>query len=235
MDSKYKTILIQGALDIEIEYLIEKLQNKERRIIAEYEFYIGKINNLQIIISKTLIGTINSTTATTIGIILFKPDIVINQGIAGAHKEYIHIGDIIIGKYCCNINSYSMPTKDKGEGSNCMEWELNKRAKEIKKANIDLVNSFYEFFQLNHNKSVYLGTLGSGDVFNREIDRINWINNIFNNLCEDMESIGVYTVCNNFSIPCIGVRIISNNEITREKLDKQQAIYLQEIVIKFLL
>lgn len=50
-----------------------------------------------------------------------------------------------------------------------------------------------------------------------------------------MESIGVYSVCNNFNIPCIGVRIISNNEITREKLDMQQAIYLQEIVIKFLL
>lgn len=148
MDSKYKTILIQGALDIEIEYLMARLQNKERRIIVGYEFYIGKINNLQIIISKTLIGTINSTTATTIGIILFKPDIVINQGIAGAHKEDIHIGDIIIGKNCCNINSYSMPMKDKGEGSNCMEWELNKRAKEIKKANIDLVNSIYEFFQL---------------------------------------------------------------------------------------
>lgn len=235
MDSKYKKILIQGAFDIEIEYLMANLKNKERRIIAGYEFYIGEINNLQIIISKTLIGTINSTTATTIGIMLFQPDIVINQGIAGAHKEDIHIGDIIIGKNCCNINSYSMPVKNKGEGSNYMEWKINQCTSEIKIANIDLVNSIYEFFQLNHNKSVYLGTLGSGDVFNREIDRINWINNMFNNLCEDMESIGVYSVCNKFNIPCIGVRIISNNEITKEKQDKKQAIYLQEIILKFLL
>ena len=234
MNSEYKTILIQGALDIEIEYLIAQLQHKEKKVIAGYEFYIGKINNLQTVISKTLIGTINSATATTIGIMLFKPDIVINQGIAGAHKEHIHSGDIIVGKNCCNINSYSMPAKNKGEGSNCMEWELNKRAKEIKTANMDLANAIYEFFKLNHNKSVYLGTLGSGDVFNREIDRINWINNIFNNLCEDMESIGIYSVCNNFNIPCIGVRIISNNEITKEELDKKQAIYLQENIIKFI-
>lgn len=233
MDLKYKIILIQGALDIEIEYFVEQLVNKEKKIIAGYEFYIGTINNVQVIISKTLVGTINSSIATTIGIISFKPDIVINQGIAGAHKKDIHIGDIVIGKNCRNINSYSMPNKNKGEGSNSLKWELSKRAKEIKTADIEVVNSIYSFFKSNYNKSVYVGVLGSGDVFNREVDRINWINNFFNNLCEDMESIGVYSVCNNFNIPCIGIRIISNNEITREELDKKQAIYLQKNLLKF--
>lgn len=234
MGLKYQTILIQGALDIEIEYLIAQLLIKEKKIIAGYEFYIGTINNRKIIISKTLVGVVNATTATTIGITSFNPDIVINQGIAGAHKKDIHIGDIIVGRNCCNINSYSMPTKNKGDGSNSMEWELNERAKEIKTANIEVVNSVHSFFKSNYNKPVYVGILGSGDIFNREIDRINWINNIFNNLCEDMESIGVYSVCNNFNIPCIGIRIISNNEITSEKLDKKQAVYLQEILVKFL-
>ena len=81
---------------------------------------------------------------------------------------------------------------------------------------------------------VYTGTIGSGDVFNREIDRIDWISNNFGNLCEDMESIGVYSVCNKFNIPCIGIRIISNNEITGEELDENQAIILQELLVESL-
>lgn len=49
-----------------------------------------------------------------------------------------------------------------------------------------------------------------------------------------MESIGTYSVCNKFNIPCIGIRIISNNEILLEKLDKTKAIELQEILIRIL-
>ena len=231
---KNTTVLIQGAMDIEIQELLEKLEKQEKIVISDYEFYTGKIKNCNVIISKTLIGTINATIATILGIEKFKPDIVINQGIAGAHRESIHTGDIIIGEKCYNINSYSMPSKNRGEGSNPFEWEPDKRAKEIKSADHKLVQKFQKFFQEKHRGKVYIGTIGSGDVFNREIDRIDWINNKFGNLCEDMESIGVYSVCNKFKIPCIGIRIISNNEITGEELDENQAIILQNLLVESL-
>ena len=229
-----KTILIQGAMDIEVEYLISKLSNVEEQEISGFQFYVGIINNLKIIVSKTNIGTINATMATSIGVIIFKPDIVINQGIAGSHRPDIHIGDIIIGEKCCNINSYSMPQKIEGEGSNPFEWEPNKRAKDVKYADKDVLKDVKKYFEENNVRQTYVGIIGSGDVFSREIDRINWINKKFNNLCEDMESIGTYSVCSSFNIPCIGIRIISNNEITNEKLDKGQAVVLQKIIINYL-
>ena len=229
----FNTILIQGAMDIEVEYLKEELKINESKIIAGYEFCVGNINNTQVIVSKTLIGTINATIATTIGITYFKPDIVINQGIAGAHKSNIHIGDIIIGEKCCNINAFSMPTKEEGSSSNPFEWELNKRGKEIQNGDENLVKLFKDFFETSHENAIYTGTLGSGDVFNREYDRIMWLQNQFHHLSEDMESIGTYCVCNQFQIPCVGIRIISNNELTNEKLDKEQVIKLQKLFIKF--
>lgn len=231
---KDKTILIQGAMDIEIEYFIDKLERKEKYTIAGYEFYTGYIHTSKIIISKTLVGVVNATTATTIGIMTFHPDIVINQGIAGAHKSNIHIGDIIIGEKCCNINAFSMPTKEEGHSSNPFEWESNKRGKEIHNGDEKLVKLFKDFFETNHENAIYTGTLGSGDVFNREYDRIMWLQNQFHHLSEDMESIGTYSVCNQFQIPCIGIRIISNNELTNEKLDKEQSIRLQKSLLNFL-
>ena len=235
----YKTILIQGAMDIEVEYLISKLSNIEKQEISGFQFYVGIINNLKIIVSKTHIGTINATMATSIGVIIFKvdsfkPDIVINQGIAGSHRPDIHIGDIIIGEKCCNINSYSMPQKIEGEGSNPFEWEPNKRAMDVKYADKDVLKDIKKYFEENNIRQTYVGILGSGDVFSREIDRINWINKKFNNLCEDMESIGTYSVCSSFNIPCIGIRIISNNEITGEELNKNQAVILQKLMIDYL-
>ena len=230
---KDKTILIQGAMDIEVEYLIRNLEKKEKHTIAGYEFYTGYMHTSKVIISKTLVGIVYATTTTTIAILTFHPDIVINQGIAGAHKSNIHIGDIIIGEKCCNINAFSMPTKEEGHSSNPFEWEPNKRGEEIQNGNETLINIFKDFFESNYENTIYTGTLGSGDVFNREYDRIMWLQNQFHHLSEDMESIGTYSVCNQFEIPCVGIRIISNNELTNEKLDKEQAINLQKLFINF--
>ena len=128
-----------------------------------------------------------------------------------------------------------MPKKDEGEGSNPFEWELNKRAKDIKYANPELVKFFKKKLKTNTNNKIYKGVLGSGDVFNKEHDRIVWIANMFDNLSEDMESIGVYSVCDKFNIPCIGIRMISNNELLLEKLDKEKATELQKILINILI
>lgn len=224
------TILIQGALEEELEQFLSVLLNREEKIIAGYEFYLGKISNQNVILSKTLVGTLNSTIATTLGILNFHPDIVINQGIAGSHSLELHVGDIIIGESCVNINAYKMPLTKKGEGANPFEWELNKRAKDVQFADKNLIKKIEKNFS-SQEKKVYRGILGSGDVFNREYDRINWIQNTFHNLSEDMESIGCYTVCNRFSIPCIGIRIISNNELLQEELNKSVALELQKAII----
>ena len=58
--------------------------------------------------------------------------------------------------------------------------------------------------------------LGSGDLFSREIDRIHWMQEKKGELCEEMESVGTYECCRRFGVPCIGVRVISNNELTGE-------------------
>lgn len=231
---KDKVILIQGAMDIEIEYLLGILDNRKDKIIAGYQFAEGNINDISVVISKTSIGTINSTIATTIGIVNFNPDIIINQGIAGAHIIDLHIGDIVIGEKCCNINAFDMPPKDRLKGSNPFEWKPSKYTSDIQSSDLKLVDIIEESLKSNSSNKVYRGILGSGDVFNREIDRINWLNTTFKNYSEDMESIGTYSVCNKFNVPCIGIRIISNNEILLEKLDKAKAIELQKLLISIL-
>lgn len=67
--------------------------------------------------------------------------------------------------------------------------------------------------------NLFYGILGGGDIFDREVDRIKWIQEKKNTLCEDNESIAVYTICDKFKVPCIGFRTITNNEVTQTEND----------------
>ena len=66
------------------------------------------------------------------------------------------------------------------------------------------------------NKKVHIGKIASGDLWNREFDRILFLNDKYNTLCEEMETGGVYTTANSFNVPVLSVRIISNNELLQE-------------------
>lgn len=228
-NKELRPIVIQGAMDIEIEYLIKNLSNTEKIVIGDFSFFKGEIYSYPVIISKTEIGTMNCAIATTTAIIKFNPIAIINQGIAGGHTKLIHNGDIIVGEQCTNINDFSMPVKEAGQGSNPFEWEYNH--------DINLICADKKLLEIaksiNYsNGNLYFGIIGSGDVFNREVDRINWIHEKKNTLCEEMESIGTYSASMKFNISCIGIRAISNNELTREEYDRTIAIKAQEFTLE---
>ena len=78
------------------------------------------------------------------------------------------------------------------------------------------------------------GKAATGDIYSREDDRIIWLEETFHTLCEEMESAAVFEVCDKFRIPCVGLRIISNNELLDEEFNEETAILLQEYIWKVL-
>lgn len=222
---KKRPIIIQGAMKSEIEYLKNSLEDCEMIELSGYKFYKGEYLGYPIIISKTEIGVIPAAIATFLGIEHFKPLAIINQGTAGGCGENIHKGDIVVGQKCININSYITPNKSRNEGSSSLEWQLVTFKEGVKKDTlIELEGSkiLLDVAVSKFNK-LKIGTIGSGDVWDKEIDRINWLNKNYNVLCEDMETISAYTVCKELNIDVIGLRVISNNEILNEEFDGESA------------
>lgn len=211
-----RPIIIQGAMELELEELLRIIKIEREETINNFRFYFGEIDSYPIILSLTQIGVVNACMATMIAIQKFDPLLVINQGVAGAHVDYIHRNDIVIGEKCVNINAYITSIKNKGEGSNPLEWIFNSRVMEYA-TNKELVDIAKKVSYDEHN--LFIGTLGSGDIFNREVDRIEWIHNNKNTLCEDNESIAVYQICDTFKVKCIGFRTITNNEYTQAMED----------------
>lgn len=232
-----RPILIQGAMEIEIGYLKEVVSNLEELGLYGYKFYKGVYEEYPVIISKTNIGLIESAIATFIGITNFNPVAVINQGTAGACTKDIRKGDIVIGSKCININSYITAFRAKEEGSLPLDWELltfKDGKDELIELRLDkkFINIVTMCKQNCKNENVIVGTIGSADMWDKEIDRLEWFNEKYGVLCEDMETASVYTVCNKLDVPVIGVRVISNNEILKEEFEENIALKSQKFAIK---
>lgn len=209
-------IIIQGAMEMELEELLKLVKIHKEEICNGFKFYIGELEDYPVIISETQIGVINASMATCIAIEKYKPSLIINQGIAGSHVDYIHRNDIVVGEKAVNINSFITGIKNKNEGSNPFEWQFDTRSIEIK-GDENLINCAKNMNTTEYN--LFYGILGGGDIFDREVDRIKWIQQKKNTLCEDNESIAVYTICDKFKVPCIGFRTITNNEVTQTEDD----------------
>ena len=161
-----RPILIQGAMKIELEIILEKISEKEEKEIDGYKFINGKINNYPIILSLTKIGSVNSNLATYIAIKEFNPESIINQGVAGGQNKNIHRGDIVIGTGCINFNSFESKERNEGEGSNPFEWEivdfeLNKENEETKMNSDDYLLKVSKSTSINYKNEVHFGVLGS--------------------------------------------------------------------------
>lgn len=206
------TILVQGAMQEEIELLARMLPGGRWTEQKGYSFYETGLREAKIILALTQVGILHACISTMLGIEGYKPDALINQGTAGGHVRTLEIGDIVIGETAVYINSMQSPIRKKGAGSNALEWiPLETKGSALLEADPKLVRAAE---QTPYAGTLLRGRLGSGDLFSRETDRIDLLHAQFGQLCEDMESAAVYKVCHLYRIPVIGIRIISNNELT---------------------
>ena len=230
-----KPVIIQGAMSQEIVDLVNCMTNCREIDKEGFPFYSGGINNIPVVVSKTYVGKINAALATVLGIQLFEPRLIINQGTAGAHKENYRVGDIIVGKRYINYDSLRTITERKmgegyaisnkrisGERYNGRMWE------DVEEITADERVVSLAMLQENPYGKVYAGTIATGDGFNKECDAITELRNTFDTDCEEMETFAAAQVSGHFAVPFIGVRVISNNELREMPFDPESSSVCQE-------
>ena len=234
---KEKIILIQTAMEVECKEIINNMSNITTTIIQGYKYYEGTFQGRKVVISLSKVGLIHSSSSLTLAIEKYKPNIILNIGIAGATSPILHTKDIVIADSIININSYLTPLKEKNQGTNPNEWELltflsGEKDRLIEQStNKELLEITKKILK---EKNIHIGKIGSGDVWNREVDRILYLNKKYNILCEDMESIATYTIGNNNNIPVISIKMISDNILTKEEYQREVGIELQKVIIEYL-
>ena len=230
------TVLILGALDAETDWLTTQLEAPETLELGDARFWRGPCRGLDLAVGRTGVGMVRAAAAAALGIQAFAPGLVVSQGIAGAHREDLHVGDIVVGRTCVPIHQLTTPPKGPGEGMAPGDWALWDFAQEappvLWTADLTWAERFEAAPWAGGRK--ISGRLGSGDLFDREADRIAWLRARAGTDCEDMESAAVYQVCASFGVPCAGLRIVSNNELTGEPYRREVGEGLQRFLLEVL-
>lgn len=239
-----ETILVQGAMDIETEYLIKSLSNPLKEQVASWTFWKGEIGDKTVVVSRTEIGITNASAATTIGIIKYSPDLIINQGTSGGHDPKLHAGDIVLAEKVINIGAVRTERKEYGipaDDKDGIFFEDVQRIRDSKGNTVD-----YPYFSSEKkiidiakkidykNGKIVVGTIGTADQWNRELERIKFIHERYNTSAEEMETVAAAQVAKAFNIPFMGVRILSNTDIHNEDFNPQTAIWCQEYTIELI-
>ncbi len=77
---------IIGAMQHEVDILVENIENAKKVSVGSFDFYVGGIGENDVVLCQCGIGKVNAAIATTILINTFECDLIINTGIAGGLK-----------------------------------------------------------------------------------------------------------------------------------------------------
>ena len=87
---------IIGAMQVEVEILVAKLEDKVASDYAGSTFYAGKLGGLDVVVVRCGIGKVNAALCTQIMCSVFGVTHLINTGVAGSLAPELDIGDILV-------------------------------------------------------------------------------------------------------------------------------------------
>lgn len=193
---------IIGAMDEEITFLLDNIEDKQEITIANCLFVQGTLAQQNVVLLKSGIGKVNAAMATTIMCERFKPAFVINTGSAGGFAEELNIGDIVISDevvhHDVDVTAFNyeygqvpgMPVAFKAD------QQLIDRAEQIV-ARMDIQSK--------------VGKIASGDAFISDPNRVALIHeNITDIIAVEMEAAAVAQVCYQYQIPFVIIRALSD-------------------------
>lgn len=223
--SARQPIVIQGAMQIEVEKLANGLQNVVVDHVGGWTFWRGTIDGYPVVVSKTLKGMSNAAAATALAIEHYHPIAIVNQGTAGGHDPGLHVWDIVLGTSAVNLGAFRSPFRVVGGGSNTLEWrpldltlsdgsagnDPNQRTLARFNGDATLLATARSVTALYKRGKVVEGVIGSSDVWNDELDRVSRFNKEYGTLAEEMETASAAQVAGLFGTPFLGIRVLSDN------------------------
>jgi adenosylhomocysteine nucleosidase len=238
-------IVVQGAMDVEVRRLAAALENPREEKVRGWTFWRGTVDGYPVVVSKTLKGMENAAAATALAAQLYQPVAIINQGTAGGHQPDLKVYDIVLGTQAVNLGSFKTGYRPRGRGSELAEWvplDLNRTegsagenpdAHKMRRFSGDesLLAAARSVRGSYQKGRVVDGVIGSADVWNSELDRIEQFHEQFSTSVEEMETASAAQIAGLFGIPFLGIRVLSNNITNDGKYDPRTGEACQDYVV----
>lgn len=209
---------IIGAMDEELERFKEDMKMKEKLSIANFEYITGKIMDTEVVMVKCGIGKVNAAICTQILILKFDVNAIINTGVAGALKDDLDIGDIVISDEVL-YHDFDVTAFGYKRGV------IPRMETSVFKADRKLVNlalkSGKRFVKSNN---IVVGRVLSGDKFINNKNDLRYLFEEFGGYAVEMEGAAIGHCAHLNKIPFVIIRSISDRADVSAKIDYRQFV-----------
>lgn len=200
-----KKVAVICALDTEAEKIIEKSKLISKVVYAKREFleleFTEKKFKLVLVISG--VGKVNAAISTQIMIDKFKPDLIINTGIAGSLDENLDVLDIVVADKL-SYHDYDITFGTEFEIGYIRSF--GGKYLETKREILDIIRKIPNEFDFK----VEIANISSGDQFISCDEKKEFIKNEFNSKAVEMESTAISHVAFDNAVDFLIIRSISD-------------------------
>jgi len=222
---------IIGAMDVEVDALKEKMENKTVQRYAGCEFVCGQLENTPVCVVRCSIGKVNAALCTQLMIDRFAPDGIINVGVGGSLHEEVVIKNVVVATEVCEHDMDTTPLGDpKGyiDGINMVKMPTDAALSDA------LAQA-----ALAGGETVHRGCVASGDRFIASPEVKEALRRDFGAICGEMEGAAIGHVCTANGVPFAVLRSISDGGDDDASMDyptfkKVAAAISTGIILRFL-
>ncbi|MBO7697523.1 MAG: 5'-methylthioadenosine/S-adenosylhomocysteine nucleosidase [Erysipelotrichaceae bacterium] len=179
---------------------VKTVKNRKIKVLdteLNNTFFVGKIKDKEVAVSKTGVGEVYATIATVLAIQKFKPELIINLGCAGSLNENVKIDDVVVAD---RVGEWRFDAIDwpRGFDSNYTSFPCDDKVIEIMK-------------KIKTDTNIHFGGIVSANEFIYKKSQLNEIRKQFPEaLCGEMEGSAIANTCFAFGVKCAVIRSISD-------------------------
>lgn len=193
------TIGIIVAMDKERDLVASRLQHINERVENRQTFTEGRMGQHHIVLLQCGIGKVAAAVGAVELIRQYRPDCIINTGVAGALDSSVGVMDVVVAERTVyhDVDCFTDNPHGRIQGFPLFfagDKRLIKAVKGVQSAS-----------------QVHIGLICSGDQFVSNLDDLRGIKGYFpDGLAVDMESCAIAQVCYMYDVPFLSLRIISD-------------------------
>ena len=226
---------IIGAMDKEVKTLISLMEIEKTVDKASLKFYIGKLEQKDVVLVQCGIGKVNAALCAQILISEFGVEAVVNTGVAGAIHSSLDVNDIV-------ISTEAIEYDEDARALGYEKGQIPQMESSVFKADEKLIETAYEssLEQVkNEDFKIVKGRVATGDIFISSKELKDELDNDFNAYCGEMEGGAIAHVCTLNNTPFVIIRAMSDKadgsaNVTYDEFVDKAAENSKDIVLRML-
>ncbi len=201
-------IAVICAMKEERDALLQKMKDvavkKGKKILyhgekLDNEYYVGKLGKKDTVVCRRGVGQVYASITTLLLIQKFKPELIINLGVAGSLNENVHVSHIVVADTVSNWR-FDVPGWERSEESLYCSFKCDEKVLNV--------------FEKIKGEGMHTGGIVTGDEFIYKKSQVKEIKRFYpKSLCGEMEGYAVASVAYAFDVPFGIIRSISDETL----------------------